>query len=124
MNQNFFRQMVLAAYDNTCCITGLQQQEFLVAGHIKRWADDKQNRMNPHNGIAINALHDKAFEQGYITITPDYVVKVSSKLKKKGASEKVEELFIQYDGKPMHEPKKFWPEAAFLEHHNSKVFLG
>lgn len=123
VNQNFFRQMVLAAYDKTCCATGLQQEEFLVAGHIKRWADDKQNRMNPHNGIAINALHDKAFEKGYITITPDYLIKVSPQLKKKGASEKVEELFLQYDGKPMHEPKKFWPEPEFLEHHNSTVFI-
>ncbi len=123
VNQNFFRQMVLAAYDSTCCITGLQQEEFLVAGHIKRWADDEKNRMNPHNGIAINALHDKAFEKGYITITPDYLIKVSSKLKKKAASEKVEELFLQYDGKPIHEPKKFWPEPEFLKYHNDSIFL-
>lgn len=123
VNQNFFRQMVLAAYDNTCCITGLQQADFLVAGHIMPWAHDTENRMNPHNGIAINALHDKAFEKGYITITPDYLIKVSPTLKKKGASEKVEELFIQYDGKPMHEPKKFWPEPEFLKDHNENRFL-
>jgi len=118
VNQNFFRQMVLAAYDNTCCITGLKQEEFLVAGHIKRWADDEKNRMNPHNGIAMNALHDKAFEKGYITITPDFQIKVSPLLKKKGATEKMEELFLQYDGKQIIEPKKFWPDAEFLNHHN------
>jgi putative restriction endonuclease len=122
VNQSFFRKMVLSAYDDTCCITGLQSADFLVAGHILRWADDEKNRMNPHNGIAINALHDKAFEKGLITITPDYIIKVSSELKKKGAAEKVEELFIQYDGKSMVEPKKFWPDEKFLLHHNTERF--
>jgi putative restriction endonuclease len=123
VNQAFFRKMVLSAYEDTCCITGLQRPEFLVAGHIMRWADDEKNRMNPHNGIAINALHDKAFEKGLLTITPDYIIKVSSELKKKGATEQVEELFIQYDGKPIYEPKKFWPEAEFLKHHNETRFI-
>ena len=123
VNQSFFRQMVLAAYDNTCCITGLKRPELLIAGHIKRWADDEKNRMNPHNGIAINALHDKAFENGLITITPDYIIKISSELKHKGASDKMEELFIQYDGQLIHEPKKFWPDAEFLRHHNEVRFL-
>jgi len=49
---------------------------------------------------------------------------VSSELKKKGATKKVEELFIQYDGKSMVEPKKFWPEAEFLKHHNEERFRG
>ncbi len=122
VNQAFFRKMVLSAYEDTCCITGLKNADFLVAGHILRWADDEKNRMNPHNGIAINALHDKAFEKGLITITPDYIIKVSSELKKKGATEQVEELFIQYDGMPIHEPKKFWPEASFLRLHNETRF--
>ena len=42
-----------------------------------------QNRLNPLNGIAINALHDKAFENGLITITPNFLVKVSSQLLEK-----------------------------------------
>lgn len=121
VNQKFFRQMVLAAYDNTCCITGLQEPALLVAGHIKRWADDRTNRMNPHNGIAINALHDKAFEIGYITITPEYMIKVSPRLKKK-ASAHVQELFGRFDGVAMHKPKKFWPEPDFLRFHNEHVF--
>ena len=70
VNQNFFRSSILASYNNTCCITGIQQTEFLIAGHIKPWSLDEKNRLNPRNGIAINALHDKAFESGLITITP------------------------------------------------------
>ena len=74
VNQSFFRSTIMAAYNNTCCITGIQQKEFLIAGHIKPWGIDESNRLNPRNGIAINALHDKAFETGYLTIRPDYTI--------------------------------------------------
>jgi putative restriction endonuclease len=81
VNQNFFRAMVMASYNNKCCITGLSAKELLVAGHIRPWGIDEKNRMNPQNGLAINALHDKAFETGLITILPNYKIKVSSILK-------------------------------------------
>ena len=32
VNQSFFRSMILASYGNKCCITGLENVEFLVAG--------------------------------------------------------------------------------------------
>ena len=33
VNQSFFRSTILAAYNNTCCITGINQSELLIAGH-------------------------------------------------------------------------------------------
>jgi putative restriction endonuclease len=32
VNQSFFRSSVLASYNNTCCVTGIQQSELLIAG--------------------------------------------------------------------------------------------
>ena len=81
VNQQFFRATILAPYNNTCCITGLRNSDLLIAGHIKPWGLDEKNRLNPRNGIAINALHDKAFESGLITILPNYKIKISSILK-------------------------------------------
>ncbi|HRF38988.1 MAG TPA: HNH endonuclease, partial [Saprospiraceae bacterium] len=78
VNQSFFRKTILASYSFTCCITGLQQPEFLVAGHIKPWSQDEKNRLNPRNGILMNALHDKAFENGLITIDTNYKIRISS----------------------------------------------
>lgn len=80
VNQSFFRSSILASYNNTCCITGINQIELLIAGHIRPCSIDEQNRLNPRNGIAINAQHDKAFENGLITITPDYKIKISKAL--------------------------------------------
>ena len=65
INQNFFRTAVLAAYDSKCCITDLAIPELLNASHIKPWAKDTLNRVNPRNGLCLNVLHDRAFDRGF-----------------------------------------------------------
>ncbi|WP_201793226.1 HNH endonuclease [Actinobacillus seminis] len=81
INQNFFRSSVLSAYNNACAITGISVNEFLVASHIKPWTKDQKNRLNPHNGICLNSIHDRAFDRGLITIDTDYKIMISSRLK-------------------------------------------
>jgi len=122
VNQSFFRSSILASYNNTCCITGIQQPELLIAGHIKPWSVDEKNRLNPQNGIAINALHDKAFENGFITITPEYKIKVSPILLKQKKSKTIEEYFVKYDNQNIILPSRFLPEIDFLKHHNEVCF--
>ncbi|MBN1116676.1 MAG: HNH endonuclease [Bacteroidales bacterium] len=122
INQSFFRSSILASYNNTCCITGLNQSELLIAGHIKPWSEDEKNRLNPRNGIAINALHDKAFENGLITITPEYKIKVSSILLKQKRIEIIEKYFLQYENKDIYLPSRFLPDVEFLKYHNNEKF--
>ena len=117
-NQGFFRRMILASYNSRCCITGIELPELLIASHIVTWKSDSANRLNPRNGICINALHDKAFEAGLITITPDYLVKVSNKIKQ--SSTAVSSYFIKYDSQPMVLPGKFWPDPGLLQLHNAR----
>ncbi|MBF9254726.1 HNH endonuclease [Pontibacter sp. 172403-2] len=124
VNQNFFRRTILAAYNYTCCITGLQNASLLIAGHIKPWGIDESNRLNPRNGIAINALHDKAFETGLLTITPDYKIRISPSLKEQKKSiETMREYFFKYDKKEIILPSKFLPDREFLEYHNNERFI-
>lgn len=80
VNQSFFRKTILASYDNRCCVRGLSRAELLVASHIVPWAQNKDSRMKPGNGLCLNALHDKAFDRGLITVTPDYLLKISEEL--------------------------------------------
>jgi putative restriction endonuclease len=122
VNQSFFRSSILASYNNTCCITGITQSEFLIAGHIKPWGIDEKNRLNPRNGIAINALHDKAFETGLLTITPEFTIKISSFLKKQSKVQTVQDYFIRYDNQPMKMPSRFLPDVEFLKYHNHERF--
>jgi putative restriction endonuclease len=69
VNQCIFRTIMLATYNNSCCITGISNTELLIASHIVPWSKDEKNRLNPMNGLCLNALHDKAFDCGLITIS-------------------------------------------------------
>ena len=122
VNQSFFRSSILASYNNTCCITGIQQPELLIAGHIKPWGIDEKNRLNPRNGIAINALHDKAFENGLLTIDPDFKIKISSVLKKQLKSETIKDYFLRFENQPIILPSRFLPDIEFLKYHNQERF--
>ena len=120
VNQSIFRTVVLATYNNTCCITGINNQELLIASHIVPWSKDEKNRLNPMNGLCLNALHDKAFDAGLITINAeDYKIKISSKLKKKNVSEIINSNFIKLDGKLIQLPDKFLPSKEQLKIHNN-----
>jgi putative restriction endonuclease len=121
VNQYFFRKTILASYDNRCCITGISLPELLVASHIVPWAVDKKNRMNPRNGLCLNALHDRAFDTGLITITPDYTVRISDNLRKKHSI--IDSFFTFYENKRIMLPQRFLPSIEFIEYHNKYVFL-
>jgi len=120
VNQSLFRTMMLATYNSKCCITQIENSELLIASHIMPWGKDEKNRLNPMNGLLLNALHDKAFENGLITIAEDYSIKVSSLLKKKNVSESIMQNFIDFDGKQIHLPDKFLPGKEFLKKHNER----
>lgn len=120
VNQSQFRRIVLSNFNNQCCITGIGITELLVASHIAPWNIDKGNRLSPQNGLALNILHDKAFDKHLITITEDLKIKISPKFYKYGDILSIKQNFIDYDGKSLIEPKKFYPGAEFLKIHNER----
>ena len=124
IGQYFFRMAVLNSYENKCCITGLGIPELLVASHIKPWreADSRTERTNPMNGLLLNALHDKAFDRGLITVTPDYVIKVSSLIKPSLMENTVENWMLSFANQKIRMPNKFFPRKDFLEFHNDVIF--
>lgn len=124
INQNFFRSSVLSAYNNACAITGISVNEFLVASHIKPWAKDQNNRLNPHNGICLNSIHDKAFDRGLITIDKDYNIVISNRLKDYYSNQFIDDVFRKYEGQKIIIPSKFEPSLEFLEYHNDVIFKG
>jgi putative restriction endonuclease len=121
VNQSFFRKMILSSYNYTCAITGIKIPELLVASHIIPWKDRKETRINPQNGISLNALHDKAFDRGYITITADYKVLVSKELKNM-PDKKSNEVFLKFDGCLINLPHRFLPQRDFLDYHYQNIF--
>lgn len=122
VNQSFFRSTILSSYNQKCCITGLSIPDFLVASHIVPWKKDIVNRLNPHNGLCLNSIHDKAFDKGFITITPDFKIKISEYFKDYTKEHAVLDLFIKYDNQPIILPDRFLPSQDLLDYHYQNIF--
>ena len=122
VNQSFFRRTILASYESKCCITGLTVTDLLIASHIVPWSNDTVNRLNPRNGLCLNSLHDKAFDKGLITVTPEYRIKVSTRLMDAASEPVIDDYFKSFDGKEISLPSKFTPAVEFLAYHNENVF--
>lgn len=122
VNQSFFRSTILSSYNSKCCITGLSISDFLVASHIKPWKSDMENRLNPHNGLCLNSIHDKAFDKGFITITPDFKIIVSKYFDNFKKDKTVSDFFLKYQNQSIILPDRFLPSKEFLDWHYENIF--
>lgn len=124
--QAFFSNTVLAAYDSTCCITGINIPVLLEACHIKPWkvSNPENERTNPTNGLCLNSLHHEAFDSGIITIDTEYRILLARETKDAYSSEVFADYFLKYEGKTITLPNQFVPAKEMLEYHNKHVFLG
>jgi putative restriction endonuclease len=115
--QRFFRQTVLESYNNRCAISGLAIPELLVASHIIPWAEDESRRADPTNGIALNALYDKAFDRHLISFDENFRLVLSERLKAQAKDEMVKEYFTRLEGKRIDMPYRFFPDREALKEH-------
>ncbi len=122
INQNFFREMILASYRNRCAICSLPEINLLVASHIIPWAVNVSLRMNPQNGICMCSLHDKAFDRGLIAISDNHRLLISTAIKKLSDEVAVQRGFLPYQDKGVRLPDKFLPDKKFIEYHREKIF--
>ena len=123
VGQAFFRKCVLSAYDYKCCISGLSVPQLLIASHIVPWNKDEHNRLNPHNGLCLSVLHDKAFDIGLISINSDYTVATSPILKKYSDDSFLKAGISGCENKPLLLPEKFQPDQTFLKYHRENIFV-
>ena len=120
LGQGIFRIAVLEAYNRACAITKEHSLPALDASHIKPFGKDGPNLVS--NGLLLRADLHKLFDQGYITLTTDYRVEVSPRLK------------LDYDNGhsyyPFHGSKISTPDLSqdapkkdFILWHNENVYL-
>lgn len=67
--QGMFRQRVML--NEKCCrVTGVSDERFLIASHIKPWRDSNDlERLDGENGFLLAPHIDKLFDKGYISFT-------------------------------------------------------
>jgi putative restriction endonuclease len=120
--QSFFRDAVLVSYQNRCAISGLDIPELLVASHIIPWKDNVDRRADPKNGLCLNALFDRAFDRGYITINDNHTVVVSKRLVESTSNLELHCSLSEAHGRPLHLPNRFLPDPTALTYHRMNVF--
>lgn len=122
--QDYFRNIVLNNYDNRCAITGLPIRELLIASHILPWSGHETERLNVRNGIALNRLHDAAFDQGLIAFDDDLNLLLSPRLKSFLPHQTVRTLFEIHESQPLSLPvDAIPPDAEFLKKHRTRYQL-
>lgn len=124
INQTFFRKSVLSAYGYRCCITGISDDALLIASHIKPWnrCDDTGEKTEASNGLCLNALHDRAFDKGLITLDEKFRVVVSVRLKDALPYDVCRDYFMRYEGIAIAMPTRSRPAEQFLSFHRNFIF--
>ena len=121
--QGFFRDAVLASHGSMCAICGLALPVLLNASHIIPWRIDTKRRADPTNGLALCALHDRAFDRGLIAIDGSFSIVISSIVKTRKQSPFHRIALVEIEGSKLRLPVRFSPDPAALAYHRDKVFV-
>ncbi|PEN06960.1 HNH endonuclease [Longimonas halophila] len=119
-----FRRAVVAAYNHRCAASGIRiltadNRTAIDAAHIVPWSISHND--SPRNGIALSKLCHWAFEQGLMTISTDYRIRLSSEL---SASYNSPGYLGTLDERPIHLPddRGLHPDPEYLSWHTKKRF--
>lgn len=121
LGQGPFRILVTDAYSRKCAISGERTLPVLEAAHIKSYSSSGPHALN--NGILLRSDLHKLFDTGYITITNNYKIEISKRIKEEYENGKE---YYQFHGKdlvvlPNNVVER--PASQFIEWHNG-IFKG
>ncbi len=74
-------------------------------------------------GIALSAIHDRAFDRGFISLDENLKVLVSSKLKSAEGNLFLRVSLIEIEGSKLRPPLRYPPAKRSLEYHRDVVFV-
>jgi putative restriction endonuclease len=81
VGQQVFRDKVLTLWSGRCAVTGVDDPRLLIASHIKPWGlANNRERLDPLNGLLLEAGIDQLFDQGLITFETDGRLLISDSL--------------------------------------------
>jgi putative restriction endonuclease len=122
VGQGAFRVLVIDGYQRRCSISGERTLPVLEAAHIKPYAQSGPNALS--NGILLRSDMHKLFDSGYLTVTTDLIVEVSSRINQEFSNGK--EYYKFHGQKLLHLPSVEMerPNSSFLEWHNSNCYKG
>jgi putative restriction endonuclease len=120
LGQGGFRIAVTDAYNRRCAISGEKTLPILDAAHIKPVSNSGIHSVS--NGLLLRTDIHSLYDLGYMTITPDYHIEVSSKLDEEYGNGK---LYYSYHGllvPNLPELVEEQPSCENLRWHNEHIF--
>lgn len=117
--QRTFRMRLLTAYGQQCAVTSEHATPVLEAAHIQRYLGPASN--HPQNGIVLRSDLHRLYDSGYVTVTPDLRLEVSSRLRDEFENGK---HYYEMAGRRIHVPgdHRLVPSTRALEWHADNVF--
>ena len=115
LHQRPFRDRVLLAYGSQCSLCRLRHIPLLDAAHIKEDADGGEPIVP--NGVAMCAIHHRAFDAHVLGVTPKYRVEVRPDVLREHDGPTLQHALQGLHGElitlPRHRPE--WPNRELLE---------
>lgn len=121
LGQGAFRVLVTEAYQRSCGITGERTLPVLEAAHIKPYVDSGPNKVN--NGLLLRSDIHKLFDLGYLTITNDFNVEISKRIKEEYENGRDYYLLHGNKLKAMPSNVKDCPSREYIEWHNQNIYV-
>jgi putative restriction endonuclease len=120
LGQGTFRVVVTEAYERACAVTGEHSLPVLEAAHIKPFAESGPNEVR--NGLLLRADLHRLFDKGYITITPDFHLEVSPRLRYDFQNGRT---YYPLQGTRLRVPRRDTekPDPVLLKWHNETKYL-
>ena len=115
--QSMFRSVVLARYEGQCAVSGLRLDSLLEAAHIVPWSKDETIRLEPNNGLALNPLMHKAYDQHLLGIDAAGTIHISKELIFNAGSQAMHTFFDSIDQTKIFMPKIGRPSEELLDRH-------
>ncbi len=121
LGQGIFRVSVIDAYNRACAVTGEHSLPALEAAHIRPYGEGGEHRVS--NGVLLRSDIHRLFDQGYVTVTPDYRFEVSRRLREDFSNGR---SYYPLCGTRISLPDDpaARPDRHLLDWHNSERFLG
>ena len=122
IGQGAFKVKVIDAYQRRCSISGEKTLPVLEGAHIKPYS--KSGPHSTSNGILLRSDIHTLFDAGYLTITTDFKIEVSKRIREEFANGKE---YYQYHGKDLIvTPQNAFdrPHSQYIDWHNANVFRG
>jgi len=119
LGQGAFRVIVTDLYRRQCAVTHSHVLHVLEAAHIRPYGEGGTH--DPTNGLLLRQDVHTLFDRGYLTVTPNYHLEVSRRIKEEFDNGKE---YYSLHGSEILVPEQaaFKPSAEQLSWHNENVY--